>query len=176
MTPAQLEQAQEMARKCKASNFKDCETILGTAQNANAGTKEDALAAYNRKDYATALSLLRPLATQGDAWAQFTLGFMYQNGQGVPKDAKETVRLYGLAATQGNASAQISLGNMYRDGQGVPQDYVRAQMWFLLSVANGYSDASQYRDEVAKKLNSSQIQQAQEMAQRCQASSYKQCD
>ena len=185
---------------------------LGIAQGANAGPKEDAFAAYRRGDYATALSLLRPLATQGDAWAQSTLGYMYRDGQGVPQDYKEAVRLFGLAAVQGfalaqnnlgsmylkgwgvvqdhkeavrlyrlaadqgDAQAQNNLGLMYDNGQGVVQDYVRAHMWFNLSAFNGYSDASQYRDEVAKKLNSSQIQKAQEMAQRCQESSYKNCD
>ena len=149
---------------------------LGTTQGAYAGPYEDAKAAYSRKDYATALSLLRPLATQGNAEAQVGLGFMYNNGQGVVQDHKEAVKWYRLAAAQGYAIAQSFLGNMYEHGRGVVQNYVRAQMWFLLSVANGNSDASQYRDEVAKKLNSSQIQQAQEMAQRCQASSYKQCD
>ena len=149
---------------------------LGIAQGAYAGPYQDALAAYGRGDYATALSLLRPLADQGDAAAQFNLGVSYDDGQGVVQDHKEAVKWYRLAADQGDAQAQNNLGLMYDNGQGVVQDYVRAHMWFNLSAFNGYSDASQYRDEVAKKLNSSQIQQAQEMAQRCQASSYQQCD
>ena len=55
---------------------------LGIAQGANAGPREDAFAAYNRKDYATALSLWKSLATQGNAWAQYNLGVMYERGQG----------------------------------------------------------------------------------------------
>ena len=51
-----------------------------------AGPLEDANAAYGKEDYATALRLFRPLANRGDADAQFNLGFMYRNGQGVPKD------------------------------------------------------------------------------------------
>ena len=50
-----------------------------------AGQLEDADAAYDKEDYATALRLLRPLAAQGDAGAQFMLGGMYDNGRGVPK-------------------------------------------------------------------------------------------
>ncbi len=149
---------------------------LGMAQGANAGPFEDGHAAYTRGDYATALRLWSPLAAQGYAEAQHNLGVMYENGTGVPQDYKEAVRLYRLAAAQGFALAQFNLGVMYDLGQGVVQDYVRAHMFFLLSASNGDSDASKNRDDVAKKLNSSQIQQAQEMAQRCQASSYKQCD
>ena len=96
---------------------------LGTTQGAYAGPFEDGEAARSRGDYATALSLWRPLAAQGNANAQYNLGVMYERGQGVPQDYKEAVRLYGLAATQEHDSAQFNLGVMYRDGQGVPQDY-----------------------------------------------------
>ncbi len=51
-----------------------------------AGPFEDGVAAYKRGDYATALRLWRPLAEQGDADAQFNLGLMYANGEGVPQD------------------------------------------------------------------------------------------
>ena len=72
---------------------------LGMAHGANAGPFEDGLAAHSRGDYATALSLLRPLAAQGHAEAQYNLGGMYEAGQGVPKDDKEAVRLYRLAVS-----------------------------------------------------------------------------
>ncbi len=45
-----------------------------------------ALAAYQRGDYATALREWRPLAEQGNAKAQYNLGFMYRYGLGVPQD------------------------------------------------------------------------------------------
>ena len=45
-----------------------------------------AVAAYDRKDYATAASLFRSLAAQGDASVQYNLGQMYRNGQGVAQD------------------------------------------------------------------------------------------
>ena len=48
----------------------------------------------------------RHAAEQGDADAQFTLGFRYEYGLGVPQDDAEAVRWYRLAAEQGNASAQ----------------------------------------------------------------------
>ena len=114
---------------------------LGMAQGANAGPKEDAFAANNRGDFATALSLLRPLATQGDAWAQTSLGFMYHNGQGVPRDDKEAIRWYRLAAAQGYALAQYNLGVMFNNGQGVPQDDKEAVRWYRLAAAQGNAEA-----------------------------------
>ena len=53
---------------------------------------DDALAAYERGDYATALQEFRPLAEQGDAKAQFNLGFMYDNGKGVPENDAEAAK------------------------------------------------------------------------------------
>ena len=114
---------------------------LGTAACSNADPQEDPFAAYNRGDYATAQSLLRPLATQGDAWAQTSLGFMYLNGQGVPRDDKEAIRWYRLAAAQGYALAQYNLGVMYNNGQGVPQDDKEAVRWYRLAAAQGNAEA-----------------------------------
>jgi TPR repeat protein len=42
-----------------------------------AGPFEDAGAAYDKGDYATALRLWRPMAEQGNAAAQFNLGQVY---------------------------------------------------------------------------------------------------
>ena len=49
------------------------------------------------------LDELRTLAEQGDAAAQFNLGFRYDYGWGVPEDDAEAVRWYRLAADQGYA-------------------------------------------------------------------------
>ena len=46
------------------------------------GPLEDAAAAYQRGNYATALRLWRPLAEQGDAEAQSNLGLMSAEGRG----------------------------------------------------------------------------------------------
>lgn len=51
-----------------------------------AGAVEDGVAAYERGDYATALQLFRRLADQGDAEAQYNLGFVYDQGQGLTQD------------------------------------------------------------------------------------------
>jgi TPR repeat protein len=52
------------------------------------------VAAYNKGDYATAMREWRPLAEAGDASAQYNLGVMYANGEGVPEDDAEAVKWY----------------------------------------------------------------------------------
>ena len=129
-----------------------------------AGPFEDGVAAYERQDYATALRLWRPLADQGDARAQNNLGVMYSNGQGVPQDYAEAVRWYRKAADQGFARAQNNLGVMYSNGRGVPQDYVQAHMWLNLAATKGDKDAVEGRDQVARKMTTAQIAEAQKLA------------
>jgi len=61
--------------------------------------------AYEKGDYATALTEFRPLAQQGDARAQYNLGLMYHHGEGVPQDHTEALRWYRLAVAQGDEDA-----------------------------------------------------------------------
>ena len=74
--------------------------------------------AYHRSDYATALRELRPLAEQGLAAAQFNLGLLYANGQGVQKDDAQARQWYEKTAVQGHANAQVRLGSLYDYGRG----------------------------------------------------------
>ena len=73
---------------------------------------QDGVDAYKNGDYKEAVRLWLPLAEQGYANAQYNLGLMYANGQGVPQDDKEAFKWYRLSAEQGNSTAQIVLGNM----------------------------------------------------------------
>src|SRR5450759_6006866 len=70
-----------------------------------AGPLEDADVAIKRRDYATALRLIRPLAEQGDASAQYNLGVFYDNGLGVPQDHVRALMWLNLSAAQGKEGA-----------------------------------------------------------------------
>ena len=53
-------------------------------------------------------------AEQGEASAQFNLGYMYATGRGVAEDNTEAVRWYRLAAEQGHAGARRVLRRLNR--------------------------------------------------------------
>jgi TPR repeat protein len=108
---------------------------------AHAQPLDDALAAYDAKDYATALKLLTPLAEQGSTIAQINLAYMVYSGKGTSADATEAAKWYRLAADNGDAYAQYSLGVMYENGKGVPQDLQEAVRWWRLSARQGYAEA-----------------------------------
>jgi uncharacterized protein len=138
--------------------------FVAIAGAAVAGPIEDGEAAWDRKDYATALRLFRSLAEQRDATAQEHLGVMYENGQGVPQDYAEAVLWYHRAANQGLKTAQWNLGVMYQTGYGAQQDYVQAHMWYNLSAAQGWGPAAENRTMLEKAMTPAQVAEAQKLA------------
>ncbi|MFH0810422.1 MAG: hypothetical protein V2A77_08160 [Pseudomonadota bacterium] len=102
---------------------------------AAAGQLEDAEAAFLQKDYATAVRLWRPLADQGDAKAQSRLGYMYDEGQGVPRDYVQAHKWYSIAA-----------------------------VCFAISDAEEFDLALENRKDLAAKMTPAQIAEAQRLA------------
>ena len=117
------------------------------------------------EDDAEAVRWYRLAAEQGHAAAQFTLGNMYDEGEGVPEDDAEAVRWYRLAAEQGHAAAQFNLGNMYTGGGGVPKDAVTAYVWFSIAAAQGNTLAKALKGAVTGLMTQAQITEAQKRSQ-----------
>jgi TPR repeat protein len=144
---------------------------------ANAGQYKDAVVAYYKGDFVQAFKLFQPLAEQGNASAQQSVGEMYENSKGVTQDYAQAVDWYRKAAVQGDFFGQYKLGIIYAEGKGVTQDFVRAHMWFNLSAAQfGSYESVQHRDEVAGKMTPAQIAEAQKLARECEQRNYKNCD
>ena len=59
-----------------------------------------------KQDFGEAVRLYRKAADQGFANAQYNLGTMYANGQGVKHDFGEAVRWFHKAAEQGHEQAK----------------------------------------------------------------------
>ena len=111
-----------------------------------AAPEDDAAAAYRRGDYPAAFRIWHALAEQGDGEAQMALGFMYHDGEGVPKNLKLAYMWFYLAASL------------------LPVD------------EQAFHDAFEARDLTAKQMTPDQIAEAREMAESCQARKYKDCD
>jgi TPR repeat protein len=131
---------------------------------AAAGPLEDAKTAYQKGDYAATIQLIRPLAEQGNAIAQDSLGYMYDRGEGVLQDYEQAVKWMRTAADHGDAFAQGEIGDMYMLGHGVPHDRVLAYMWLNLAAAQGDPLAPKTRDVVAAHMSPDQIAEAQRPA------------
>ncbi len=69
----------------------------------------DALKAIQQRDFATAVRELSPLAKSGDPEAQYQLGTLYANGDGVTQNYDAAKGLFSAAAAQGNGRARQAL-------------------------------------------------------------------
>ena len=88
---------------------------LGTnnVRPAHADALSRATAAYSRGDYVRAIAALSAPALRGDARAQALLGFMYENGFGVPQAYNAAADFYQRAAVRGDPFGQSRLGLIY---------------------------------------------------------------
>ena len=77
--------------------------LLLTLHSVLAADFKKGLAAARKGDFETAMKEWRPLAEQGDSYAQFNLGLMYDYGLGVIEDDTQAVYWFRKAAEQGEA-------------------------------------------------------------------------
>mgnify|MGYP002624631979 CR=1 FL=1 len=80
-------------------------------------------------------------ALNGDAKAQNSLAWCYDQGNGVKKDPNRAVFWYRKSADQGNMWAMDNLGWSYEHGEGVNKDYDQAVYWYRRSAEHGSANA-----------------------------------
>jgi TPR repeat protein len=92
---------------------------------------EDGLRAFRAGEPGRAHDIWLPLAGEGDAAAQYSLGKLFEHGEGpIHQDLTKAVHWYESAAAQGLPAAQNNLALMYAQGRGVSGDLGRAiQLW-----------------------------------------------
>lgn len=107
-----------------------------------AGPYEDGMRAYVGEDYATALTLLKPLAEQGDARAQYQVGVIFGDGLvGDKPDDAAAADWFGKAAATGHHTAEKTMGDIYFLGKGVTKDFVQAGRWYRKAADAGHPEA-----------------------------------
>lgn len=125
------------------------------------------LEAYQRQDHAAALAQLVPLARQGNPEAQFYLGVMYDDGDGLTQDYGQAFSWFRKAAEQGHAQAQRQLGKLYFHGLGVEKNLVRAYAWFNLAMAQGDNRFGLGRNSlkmVQAEMSTAELKEAQNLS------------
>lgn len=94
---------------------------------------ESAIAAYDKKEYATAKSIWEGLsATNSDAMVN--LGTMYVKGFGVPKSISIAFTLFERAAAYGHETASFYMGGMYENGIGVTENKAEAIRYYTTAA------------------------------------------
>lgn len=116
--------------------------IFAVCMSLSANEFKEAVEAYNAGGYIKALNIFYPLAKQDNAKAQYNVGLIYANGQGVRKDLNAAQKWYEKAAKQGNAAAQYNLGLLYQSaGVNNPHAYEKAKYWYEKAVESGLREA-----------------------------------
>lgn len=108
---------------------------------AGQNTLDEGVVAYRKGDYARAIELWSPLAEKGNAMAQYSLGAMFAEGKGVPRDDKVAFTWFKRAAEQGDPNAQYNLGASYAQGLGVARNDAEAAKWFKRAAEQGMAYA-----------------------------------
>lgn len=114
---------------------------------------EKAKAAYDSRDYPTAMQQFWPLAEQGEPSAQFYLGVMYEHGMGVRQSYVEAAKWLRLAAEGDYAPAFLSLAELYDDGLGVPKNKAEAMRWYCRAAEDGDPLAQNYLGSIPGSLD-----------------------
>lgn len=89
-------------------------------------------------NYAIAYCIWQPQADNGDAHAQYNLGWLYHNGYGLAVDDRQALHWWQQAAAQGHVDARFALAALYtHGGRGVPTDIDKAIPLYIDSLATG---------------------------------------
>jgi TPR repeat protein len=149
--PRNEAKAAELFRDAAAKGSVEAQLQLGLMHQRGQGVAQDDRAA---------LSWLEKAAAAGNAEAQVLTAQAYAAGRGTSIDHAWAARWYGKAE-QGNAKAQQAVGMAYASAQGVPRDRVAALTWLSLAAAQQNAEAARERDALARKMNKTEIEQAE---------------
>ena len=108
-------------------------------------------------------------------WAQFNLGTMYDNGEGVDKDEFQAFNWYQLAAKEGHSKSQYQLGLKYKLGSGVTKSYIYSYVWLDIASKKGNKKAPEVLKELLTNMTQKEIEIATQLSKKCKASKYRKC-
>ncbi|MGD0634994.1 MAG: hypothetical protein ABSA13_12060 [Beijerinckiaceae bacterium] len=117
-----------------------------------------ALQAFRSGYDETALSILTPLADEGNAKAQYWLADIceYDPG-GKPETAKALTLL-------GKSTEQRQIGHIFAPGLSVTQDRAQAYGWYENAALRGDGLAERMRDDILKRMSPAEINKGEQIA------------
>lgn len=120
-------------------------TLLAMGERAGADPRDDAyfraevLHVLGRNQEAAAI--WKELAEAGDTRSRTRLAWLYEAGQGVPRDLDQAARLFRRSAQEGDPEAQYALAVMLQTGKGQKQNVAEAREWLQRAAAQGHAAA-----------------------------------
>jgi hypothetical protein len=93
---------------------------------------------FQAGDHAGSAKLAISSAKAGNPLAQVRLAMLYEAGDGVPRDKRESFNWYLRAAEAGDPGAQSEVGGYYEEADGVAEDWYAAAQWYQQSANQGW--------------------------------------
>jgi localization factor PodJL len=112
------------------------------------------------KDLIKAVNWYQRAADQGNVNAMHNLAVLMSEGADSGPDHDKALQWFLAAGNYGVRDSQYNLGVIYARGLGVQQDLGESYKWFAIAAAQGDTDASARRDEVAKAMQPGDLAKA----------------
>ncbi len=103
---------------------------------------DDGYKAFERKDYASALTNFKAAADAGDVRGDHALGNLYLQGLGIEKDLSEALRRYEKAAQAGNVVSVNMLAALYLGERGIERNLPKSREWARRSARAGNAEGA----------------------------------
>ncbi len=120
----------------------------GAGRQINADAKAKADLAFSHytgsgaeQDFIQAAILFQESALLGNTTAQWMLGLMCLNGEGMKRNMEQSLDWLAIAAQLGHPEAQFYLGLMYDRGYGTARNADNAHHWYTRSAEQGLASA-----------------------------------
>jgi len=123
------------------------------------------------QDYEHAAQWYRKAAEQQHPLAQFNLGMMYVEGQGVDQDSEQAALWFERAARQGDAGAQFNMGMVHRRASlerkplNAAESRIEAYKWFQLAAAQGYKGSAAAYEQVNLNMSREDVEEGNRRAE-----------
>lgn len=123
---------------------------------------------FNKGNYKESIPTLKRASAAGIFMATDYLGRAWEEGKAYPQNYEMAFKYYKCAAENGFYPGMYKTSYFYSEGLGVQQNYQESYFWLILAIPN-YEKSKQksfldLRDLIAKRLNASQVQEAQSRA------------
>lgn len=88
-----------------------------------------------------AAAIWKELADAGDTRSRTRLAWLYEAGQGVPRDLERAAHLFRRSAAEGDSEAQYALAVMLQTGKGQRHNPAEAREWLRRAAEQGHGAA-----------------------------------
>lgn len=155
--------AADWYRLAARRGYEPAYVTLGLLYLYGAGNEDDPTAVA--ADPAKAAGYLKMAADQGDKTAEYLLGQLYLNGDGVAQDYSKAYDYTLKAANKNVEGAQYNAGFMVARGLGTARNPIEAYKWFALAAQQRYPAAAQNREIMRSQLTPEELQKAEALVQ-----------